>query len=66
MALPKRKHSRTRRDKSRTHQRLTLPSLGECSHCHQPAPTHTICPHCGYYKGRQVLVIEEKKKKEKT
>lgn len=65
MPLPKRRHSRTRRDKSRTHQRLAMPALTECSHCHQPVPAHTICPHCGYYKGRQVLVVEEKKKKEK-
>ena len=65
MALPKRRHSKARRDKRRTHDRLDLPALGVCPQCKQPKPTHRICPYCGYYKGRQVIEIKQKKKKEK-
>ena len=62
MALPKRKHSKARRDKSRTHWKLTLPTLTRCPQCVRPSVPHRVCPHCGYYRGRQVLVIAEKKK----
>ncbi len=65
MALPKRRHSKARRDKRRTHDRLDLPKLGVCPQCKQPKPTHRVCPYCGYYKGRQVVEIKQKKKKEK-
>lgn len=28
--------------------------VGKCSHCEQPAQSHRVCPHCGYYKGLQI------------
>lgn len=65
MALPKRKHSKARRDKSRTHQVLSSPQLTKCSHCFTLIKTHRICPSCGYYKGRKVLDIKVKEKKKK-
>ena len=63
MALPKRKHSKARRDKSRTHWKLTVASMTKCPQCAQPVRPHHACPHCGYYRGRQVLVIAQKKSK---
>lgn len=63
MALPKRKHSKARRDKSRTHWKLLLGQGTKCPQCAQPILQHRVCPHCGTYRGRQVLVIEEKKPK---
>ena len=63
MALPKRKHSKSRRDKSRTHWKLALPSLTKCPQCAQPVLPHHVCSQCGYYRGRQVIVVSEKKKK---
>ncbi|MCQ9208250.1 MAG: 50S ribosomal protein L32 [Omnitrophica bacterium] len=65
MAHPKRRHSKSRRDKRRTHDNLSRPNLGLCPHCRKLKLAHMICPHCGYYKGRQVVEIEPKKKKEK-
>ena len=62
MALPKRKHSKARRDKSRTHWKLPAPSLTKCPQCAQPLIPHRVCAKCGFYRGRQVLVIAEKKK----
>ena len=61
MALPKRKHSKARRDKSRTHWKLTLPSLSRCPQCAKPVRPHQACSGCGYYRGRQVIAIREKK-----
>ena len=66
MALPKRKHSKARRDKSRTHWKLRVPSLTKCPQCATPILPHHVCSHCGYYRRRQVLVIAEKKKPEQS
>lgn len=65
MALPKRRHSKSRRDKRRTHQKLESPLLFTCSQCKRKKLLHQICPYCGYYKGKQVIEIKEKKKKQK-
>lgn len=66
MPNPKRKHSKARRDKRRGGQRkVAAASLSTCPHCKQPRLPHRVCPHCGYYNGKPVLVIqaaEEKKK----
>jgi large subunit ribosomal protein L32 len=59
MPLPKRRHSKARGAKRRTHWKLSLPNIVECPHCHQPKLPHRICPNCGYYKGRQVITPKE-------
>ena len=61
MALPKRKHSKSRRDKSRTHWKLSVPSLTKCPQCAHPILPHHVCSHCGYYRGRHVVLVSEKK-----
>jgi len=63
MAHPKRKHSKTRRDKGRTHQKLSAPAMSLCPSCKQPRPPHRVCPHCGEYKGKKYIEIKEKKPK---
>ncbi|HKK21347.1 MAG TPA: 50S ribosomal protein L32 [candidate division Zixibacteria bacterium] len=59
MPLPKRRHSRTRGRKRRTGWKLEAPNVVDCPHCHQARLSHHICPHCGYYNGRQVLSVKE-------
>ncbi|MCK4224266.1 MAG: 50S ribosomal protein L32 [candidate division Zixibacteria bacterium] len=59
MPLPKRRHSKSRGAKRRTHWKLSIPNIVECPHCHQPKLPHRICPNCGYYKGRQVITPKE-------
>ncbi|MDI6807666.1 MAG: 50S ribosomal protein L32 [Candidatus Eisenbacteria bacterium] len=59
MALPKRRHSKTRRDKRRTHWKLTPPTLSACSHCGQPKLPHRVCPNCGYYNDEVVVFGKE-------
>ena len=54
MAVPKRKTSKSRRDKRRATHTLSLPALVECPQCHQPKRPHHVCPTCGTYRGREV------------
>lgn len=55
MGVPKRKTSRSRRDKRRNHQRLTVPSLSICPQCGAAMLPHRICPSCGFYKEREII-----------
>ena len=57
--LPKRKTSKTRRDKRRSHDHLTLQHLVLCDECGKYKPAHQVCPHCGMYRGREVLPVAE-------
>ncbi|MBN1881566.1 MAG: 50S ribosomal protein L32 [Deltaproteobacteria bacterium] len=59
MAVPKRKHSRSRKGKRRSHQGLVTPPRSICPQCTEVKMPHVVCPHCGYYKGREVVQIEE-------
>ena len=59
MPNPKRRHSKARTAKRRTHQVLQPTPLGECPQCHEMKRTHQVCSHCGYYKGRQVREVDE-------
>jgi large subunit ribosomal protein L32 len=60
LPLPKRRHSRARGRKRRTHYKLQLPGFGECPKCRAPKPSHYACPECGMYGDR--LVVEKKQK----
>lgn len=59
MALPKRKTSKSKRDKRRTHQKLDAPSLSTCPQCGEATQPHHACPSCGYYKDRTVIETDE-------
>lgn len=59
MAVPKRKHSKARRDSRRSSVwKLPMPALSKCSHCGGLALSHRVCKACGFYKGREVLKME--------
>lgn len=55
MPVPKRKTGKAVRDSRRAHDHLTAPAKSECPQCHQPKLPHTVCPTCGFYKGREVV-----------
>ena len=59
MAVPKRKTSKARRDKRRTHKKLEAPNLTTCPQCGESMMPHRACPSCGSYKGRSVTEAEE-------
>jgi large subunit ribosomal protein L32 len=59
MPNPKRRHSKSRRNKRRAHDFLTPRSTSECPNCHEAKMPHRACPHCGYYAGREVMEVRE-------
>jgi len=66
VALPKRKTSKSRRDKRRTHDRLRAVNVVECPRCHSKKISHRVCANCGYYAEHEIIIFEDKgKKKEK-
>ncbi|MEE2877019.1 MAG: 50S ribosomal protein L32 [Candidatus Neomarinimicrobiota bacterium] len=54
MALPKRKQSKARGRKRRTHWKTKTVTISTCPQCNQQKMPHRACPNCGYYKGRPV------------
>ncbi|HEX3036362.1 MAG TPA: 50S ribosomal protein L32 [Thermodesulfobacteriota bacterium] len=59
MALPKRRNSRSRSRKRRTHYKASAPAFSTCPNCTELKPPHRVCPNCGYYKGRTFKKEEE-------
>ena len=55
MAHPKRKISKTRRDKRRTHQKAKAATVYICPNCNTPVQYHRVCPECGQYRGKQAV-----------
>lgn len=59
MAVPKRKTSKTRRDKRRSsHWKLEAPGIVACPNCGAYHLPHRVCKACGYYNGRKVLDVK--------
>lgn len=58
MAVPKRKVSKQRRNKRRTHYKLEAPVLVACPQCHSLKLPHRVCKECGYYNGKEIIKVE--------
>lgn len=59
MPNPKRRTSKARRDRRRSHHALDQPATSTCPNCHETKLAHRVCPHCGFYRGKQVAAVEE-------
>lgn len=59
MAVPKRKTSKSRRDKRRTHYKLNIPGMSTCPKCGEIKLPHRVCKSCGTYKDVSVISINE-------
>lgn len=59
--LPKKKTSKGRRDRRRAHDAIQPQTLVKCSNCDEMRLPHRICPHCGYYQGREIIEVEDDK-----
>ena len=42
----------------RSHHAITLPTLVECTHCHEQKLPYRVCPACGYYNGRVAVELK--------
>ena len=58
MAVPKDRIPKARRDRRRAHLALERPTLVACPQCRQLKRPHHVCQNCGYYHGREILVVE--------
>ena len=58
MAVPKRKTSKARKRKRRSHLALSEPAASNCERCGASKVPHTVCESCGYYRGRDVLALD--------
>lgn len=66
MPNPKRKHSKSRRDKRRSaNSKIYAANLSLCPQCKKPRLPHKVCIFCGYYNGKPVIVIKAKEEKKK-
>lgn len=57
-ALPKRKLSKGRTARRRSHMALQAVQLVPCPQCHALRRPHHVCPNCGTYRGRKVIEVE--------
>jgi large subunit ribosomal protein L32 len=58
MPHPKRRHSKQRKHKRRTHDKAAAPTLGTCQNCGAAIQYHRVCPECGFYKGKKAIEKE--------
>ena len=71
MAVPKQRHTKSKRNRRRSHLALKKKKLSSCPKCGEPILSHRYCSFCGFYKNREVIDVlaklekKEKKKKEK-
>lgn len=56
MPVPKRKRSRTRRDKRFANKGMKVKAITQCGNCQSPTAPHIVCQTCGHYKGIKVVV----------
>lgn len=71
MAVPKKRTASAKRNMRRSHHSMKKLQLSPCPRCARLLPSHTACPECGTYKGREVIDVmkkldkQERKQKEK-
>ncbi len=59
MAHPKRKQSKTRTAKRRTHDKAVAPTIALCPNCGAWHIYLAVCGECGYYRGKQAIVMND-------
>ena len=60
MAVPKRKVSKARKNKRRSNVwKISAPAFCKCQQCGELKLPHVVCKNCGYYKGREIVKVEE-------
>lgn len=56
--LPKRKLSKGRKNRRRSHYNLKPTTLEMCPQCKELKMPHRVCPNCGTYNGAQVIDVQ--------
>jgi len=58
MAVPKKRVSKQRKRKRRTHYKAEAVATQSCPRCGDPKRSHRVCPTCGYYRDKAVIEVE--------
>ena len=58
MPNPKRRHSKQRTAKRRSHDFLTPTGVSTCPNCGEHKRHHNVCAKCVEYKGRAVVAAK--------
>lgn len=58
MPVPKRKTSKSRRDRRSSCKFIRPQDITKCSNCDQALNTHQACFNCGFYKGRKIMATK--------
>jgi len=58
MPVPKRKRSRSRRDKRFANKGIKVKAITICNNCQDPLIPHSACKNCGFYKGIKVMMTK--------
>ena len=58
---PKKRTPHAAQGERRSHLALRAMNLVACPQCRSPKPSHQTCPHCGTYRGRQVIKIKQRR-----
>jgi large subunit ribosomal protein L32 len=66
MANPKRRHSRSRRDKRRANWKLEPVNFSTCPQCGALVLPHTACSKCGFYNGKIAVIVKSKDSKKEN
>ncbi|HIU11643.1 MAG TPA: 50S ribosomal protein L32 [Candidatus Onthocola stercorigallinarum] len=59
MAVPFRRTSKTKKNMRRTHLKKEVGALTKCPKCGATLRPHRACTKCGYYKGEEVIKVQE-------
>jgi large subunit ribosomal protein L32 len=66
MAVPKHRHTKSKRNRVRMHLYVRPATLTVCKKCGKPVRPHIVCKNCGFYKGVEAIdVLGKLNKKEK-
>jgi len=66
MPVPKRKHSRARKNKRSANKGIKPKAIAACQTCQASVSPHQVCFQCGHYKGVKILRTKTDRIHERT
>ena len=61
MAVPRNRTSNAKKNSRSSHSALKAKNFAKCSNCGQRKMPHRVCPKCGYYAKKAIVIKKEKK-----
>lgn len=65
MGLPSKKTPKRLTRQRRSHHALSETTLATCSKCMKPRLPHRACTFCGFYDGKEVIKVVNRKEKKR-